>query len=407
MQEENGNWTYIPVGDFKPPSSPVTEATRGGVRLLWTALRHAVFREKAESQEEVVLDRPSDTLLRELTPVPDWTDAAAALSHTFEKEWFEENHPKRPIVAIVGPPGCDHAALLRELACQHKLQISEAPIADELMVSDSLQKGYLHSSDASSEAILVIPNLEHWYLRHEEGLATVRDLMEHLLSRQRRAILACDSWAWAYLNHAIGIGEVVGTPQTLAPFDANRLDKWMRRHLDIEGFEFRYGRENELVFPTANADDDDSETKQPPKSAILRSLAAKSRGNLGVALALWRDCLRTAPDDANGHASENHDTSKRQMWLASPSELERPGLEFEIENVHNFILHAVLLHGGLPASTLVKLLPLPDHEVRLGVNTLRRSGILEVRSGRLQVSLASYPFARRQLQQSGFLVDAF
>ncbi|WP_299310510.1 hypothetical protein [uncultured Halomonas sp.] len=69
------------------------------------------------------------------------------------------------------------------------------------------------------------PRLERCFLRHAEGLAGVRRLVEQALAgRLGPGIIGCDSWAWAYLQHTLALPE--GQAFTLQPFDGADLDRY-------------------------------------------------------------------------------------------------------------------------------------------------------------------------------------
>ena len=252
---------------------------------------------------------------------------------------------------------------------------------------------------------VVISNLEHWFFRHQEGLSVVRTLVDRLSGSNTRALIGCDSWAWAFLQAAIGIEDILGEPRVLAPFDAERLDLLLREFLNLQEFEFRQSGSDEPVFPAPSPSDrENKQQSQVRVPELIRKLAARARGNPAVALALWRNSLRTHSDDTD--KSPTIKSTRSVLWVEPPSELTLPQLPMGIDRVHRYLLHSLLIHGGLRWSLLLTLLPFPADELQRRVAELLGANILEVNDETLNVSLAAYSLVRRDLQGAEFIIDA-
>ena len=401
MENETHTWTYIPASDFDVPCPPASDAARGLAVRFWRSIQNIIREPKSKSESEPPQwDRPPLNLLRSISPDPDWSHAAGQLANVLGDDWFENRQPDRLIYAYVAPPGIDIAETLQRLAQQRQLSVLTAPSPDSLLEASRSDTAIFNEVDESSSEILVVPHLERWYLRHEDGLAIVRDLLERLIMLRKRVLLGCDSWAWAFLQLAIGSEDMLGEPQALAPFDAKRLDGWFRSTFDLQGYEYRESDNDELVFP----DSPNAKKEQPETSTVIASLAAKARGNPGVALALWRACLRTC--DAGAESAPVSET-KSVYWVARLDDLAPPEFHVDVDRVHRFVLHSLLLHGGLSHASLDAILPFSRDEIQRRVSALRRAGILDEQDERLRVTLTAYSLVRRELQNAGFLTDAF
>lgn len=406
MQDDTRLWTYLAVAEYNVPSPPVSHAARWGARRLWRWARGLVANTKDASNDKTFdVDRPSAELLHSLTTEPDWSEAARRLDHSLGDDWFNNRRPTRLVRACVGAPGCNISGILQRLAQQRGLSVLAPPPPESLLNSTGLNASDRQSPSESADAILVIPNLERWFLRHENGLTALRALIEQLASGGQRALIGCDSWAWSFLQRAVGIEGLLGQPQSLAPFDACRLDLWFRSSLKLQTFEFRERDGNQEVFPDlAPADDETGDAPKRERSALMTSLAARARGNLGVALAVWRECLRTREKDDDREAPP---AGSRVLWVVSPDELSLPEIPANADRMHRFLLHSILVHGGLPLSAIYGLMPFSREDVRGRIGELQNAGVIEQRDERLQVSLAAYPAVRRDLHGEGFLTDAF
>ena len=72
-----------------------------------------------------------------------------------------------------------------------------------------------------------------------------------------------------------------------------------------------------------------------------------------------------------------------------------------------FILHALLLHNGLPVSVLPELLPQPEHRIASHLLQLQALGVVVLAGERWQISASAYAVVREFLRRRGFLKDEF
>ena len=401
MEDETHIWTYIPVSDFDVPSPPASDAARGAALRLWKPLQNIFNQSKRKLvSEQPQWDRPPLNLLRSISPDPNWSHAATQLANELGDDWFENRQSARLIHAFVAAPGVGIAETLQKLAQQRRLSVLTAPLPDSMFETSRSDTATRNAVDESSSEILVIPHLERWYLRHEDGLAMVRNLLERLRTLRKRVLLGCDSWGWAFLQQAIGIEDMLGEPQTLAPFDAKRLDRWFRSSFCFQRHEFRHSGTGELVFP------DIPNAEELETSTAIASLAAKARGNPGVALALWRACLRTC-DAAGDESAPPVSAAESVIWVVKLDDLAPPKLNVDVDRLHRFVLHSILLHGGLSQSSLYTILPFSPDDIQRRVSALQRANVLDEQDERLRVTLTAYPLVRRDLQNEGLLTDAF
>ncbi len=407
MRQEKKLWEFIPASDFQAPSAPVNEAARGQSRRVWRWFEKHILRRGSENESDakVQQSRLSSKSLEAASRVPDWHAAAQTLAQHLG-EWLGSSQASGSGArALVGPAGCGVPAMLHTLAEVEQLKILAPPSSESLMGNVECHDAVLNSLDKSESEVLIIPQLERFYLRHTNGLELIRRLTERLLSR-RRVLIGCNSWAWAFLDKAIGVEDLLGNPLALTPYDDQRLDAWFRSNYDLSQVEFRQSHNNEPVFPPC-PDQDTREGEQSHKTSdLIKSLAAHARGNLGVALALWRQGLRThdPESDASGPAEA---AARSVYWVVSPSEFELPGLASELDDLHRFVLHALLLHAGLSLPTLMSLLPFPHEDVCGHVRELRHAGLISEQNGLDHVTLTAYPLVREHLVGEGFLSDAF
>jgi hypothetical protein len=139
----------------------------------------------------------------------------------------------------------------------------------------------------------------------------------------------------------------------------------------------------------------------------LKRLAAYSRGIPGIAWALWRQSLLGEFNDELSleEQQEFHQSEATTIWVRPWDDLEHPSLPSDFDRVDAFILHTLLLHGGLPAGLLTNLLSLSATELIRHLYHLQAAGLVEEDAERWLVSPLGYPVVRRFLDNAGYLTD--
>ena len=58
------------------------------------------------------------------------------------------------------------------------------------------------------EGLAVLPSLEACFLRHTEGLVSVRHLLAHALGGSSQLVVGCNRWAWRFLDRVAELGNL-------------------------------------------------------------------------------------------------------------------------------------------------------------------------------------------------------
>lgn len=389
-------WEFIPLADYRSPQRPTASAARE----RWASLRRLFGKwsdgadkpAKAEGELGRLPQQRLDVLVRPL----DWDASAAALDSALAQSAGEG-----PVSFVIGPPHSGQADLLRCWAAKHDAPSIEAPRYEDILAGD----GDWLAAWPSGAAPWVLPRLEHCWLRHAAGLGLVRELLQRALAGELgRGLIGCDSWAWSYLGHVVPL--VASSVMTLQAFDGRRLARLFRSLAAVEGaggVRFCDARTGKVILAIDDDDDGDG-------GPALQHLAARARGNPGTARVLWRAWLRSEPeavnDRAKAGAGERGDLGIDQtVWVSGLRDgLELPG---SLDEEAALVLHALLLHNGLPASILADLLPMHRVRVHTVVLQLAAAGII-ARDGadRWRVTAPAYAAVRVFLHGLGFLIDA-
>jgi len=391
-------WEFVPVADYEVPGLPA----RSALANAWTSVRRTLLGAEEEARapvkEEAELRALPELRLEHLVQPLDWGVAAQALDPLLQSG---------PAAAggradfVIGQPHGGHAELLRHWAARHEAVIVDPPAQGEVLSGESR----LLDAWPAAGRPWVIPNLEHFYLRHARGLSLVREVLEASESgRLGPGVIGCDSWAWAYLQAVWAVPRPDAL--TLQAFDGPRLARILASGVTSTAsrrIRFRNARTGHDILAVP-ADEE-------RVGAEITQLAAHCRGNVGTAIRYWRERLRAEPDpeeavaEASDQAREEGVGGEQSIWVSAA--MQEPAPLAEMDEEFALVLHALLLHGGLPAALLPELLPLSYHQVMAILLRLRNAGLIECREERWRVAALAYATVRELLRGRDYLTDAF
>ncbi|HSR49602.1 MAG TPA: hypothetical protein VLV83_02170 [Acidobacteriota bacterium] len=320
--------------------------------------------------------------------------------------------------------------------------------------------------------IRALPRLEHCFLRHARGLRVARGLLEACARGSTGPLLiGCGSWAWTYLScltenfqsdatsartpgiRSSSFGPIL-VPQ---PFDVERTTVWLRREAERASCPliFRQVAKGKLLLKTGDVEGEEEEAP----AEFVEKLAAFSRGLPEVALAVWKESLRShadgslieaAPDDesqqsenseegqepqqdgestggrgdsaapdedrSNEEASEGGQEDEeglageasariRTLWVQPWDEVTLPKVPSSAGRPEAQILHSLLLHGGVRPEDLELVLPLEKASLPPRLKQLERAGLVKLLEGRWWVRKRAYPAVRTWLLSRGVAGD--
>ncbi len=264
------------------------------------------------------------------------------------------NQTKHQVRAVVGPPGNRVCEAMLGWAQENGACVLAPPTPEQILGSSD----WWHAVRDNSAEMLVIPQMERYFLRHHDGLSGLRQLVQWLWSNPRPIVVGCDSWAWAYLSRAVHVDAVFHQPLAPAPFAGAQLQEWLG-----------------ALHPTSEDSVNDG---------YWDLLASTARGIPGTAWRLYRQRLA---DDG--------------------SVTTMPAMPHARGSVQALILHTLLIHNGLCGEVLFGLLPFPANQIMAGVVWLENQRLVECTQDRWQVTPNAYATVRRFLGDEGFLIDAF
>lgn len=402
-------WSFVEMRDYAVPTLPVS----GAAAAAWNSLRRLLARKmeghEVAAKREAELRRMSELRLEHLVAPIDWAAASVELDAAVSEQ-FSGRGPgsSNGVIFLIGQPHCGHAEIVEAWAARQGAEIVTAPAPDEL-----LRRAVPTLQWPEGGRPWALPRLERHFLRHADGLSHVRALLQDAASgRAGPGLVGCDSWAWAYLRRIWPLA--LPKTLTLQAFDAPRLARLLTRLAAPAGkrrLQFRNARTGSQML-TVPMDD-----AAIPGEEVER-LAAHCRGNVGVARRYWRELLRTEPDDdeaaanadseseSDGDGSSESERPGRVVWVAA--QLEDSDLPAESDEDLGLVLHAILLHGGLPEALLPEVLPMAAARCSAQLLRLAALGLVERSADdRWAVAPLSYTMVRRWLRGQGYLTDDF
>ena len=379
------------------------DSTPAALRRKWRLLAQLFSRQDQRdtlAQPEATLSSLPPAQLDRLAPPLRWEGAARAFDQIYAAK--AGNAPAPGVVGIlVGQPFCGHADILAHWARGRSVRLLEPPTAQEILAADVQ---WLTRCCDSGPGLWALPALERCYLRNANGLALVRGFLDLAFSGALGPrVIGCDSWAWAYLQR---ICAWPATPVlTLQAFDGAALTTLLLQPetQPTQAVRFLSAHSGISLLPEPEDGEEDAQT---PVSPELRQLAARCRGNLGVAWHFWRERLRTAIEPQATQTGDDAPPPTDAIWVAPELEPRAPASDAGDETA--LVLHALLLHNGLEAPLLATLLPIAAAHLNLQLLHLHALGLVERQDAdRWQVTPLAYPGVRAFLRARGYLTDSF
>lgn len=410
----------LPVEQWALPETSVRRSLKDAVRHALAQLRTGVSKgeEPFDSMDE--LPELSSAQKKRLAPEPDYASQAAAMAYDLERA-YSYSTTTRNVACLVAPPfsGVQQALTLFPQidrtgeASGEPWRIISPP--ETLLADDQEASEWWDKQDLSHP--WVIPELADFWLRRLSGLALIKELFRRIANGDTGAgIVGCSSWCWRYWGHYLENAQM--SPWTLAPMGSERLGAWFT-HLASGHFKSsvtaRMTGNGLYVLPLAETAEAEKNKRNKKRkySTFLRDLAATSRGNPGVALAIWQRSLRARPDnDAN--LDETDEKAEKQSrtadcWVVPLGQLSLPAMPLSKESVTGFVLHGLLLHNGLGTADLEAVTGVSAHELSFVLSRLKLAELVvyDQPGEYWQVTAIGYPTVRRHLQSWGFTVDQF
>ena len=393
-------WRYVPIGDFREHDATVEATLQSRVDEIWQSLRTKPDNGDDIFQPVDSLDALPAPLLRRIAPPPDKVGMQQALD-TAITQWQTQPVRPTPVLIVVGAPNTGNEEVLSNWAEAASWQTGTMPTPEQILTDDAT---WLDQLPAPGKP-WVLPALERCFLRHIDGIALLRAVLARIFVGDNPVIVGCNSWAFAYLRH---VWHSWPAPTiTLQALDSQALATWFD-HTANRGarrrFLFRQSDNGAYVLPAPEQVAEAGTTAK--QSDYLQRLALYSRGNPGVAWAIWRQSLLADADDLpQADTDENGDSNHTVIWVSPWERVKHPTPLPNDRSEQALLLHALLLHDGLNGALLQKVLPLAPDMVAQTLVALQMAGLIEQHDATWRVSTVGYPVTRQLLKNAGYVTD--
>lgn len=412
----------LPLEQWTLPQTSVHRSLKDAIRHALQQLRAGMSQTEEPFESMDQLPELSGTQKSWLVPEPDYSGQATAIACELKRA-RAEGSLSREVVCLVAAPFSGVEQALAHFSQPDQLDSSEASGETWRVISppDTLLFDYQAASEWWDKQNLslpwVIPELSDFWLRRLSGLALIKELFRRIANGSAGVgIVGCSSWCWRYWGHYLENAQM--SPLSPAPMESERLGGWFTHRASGNGRSpviARMTDDGSYVLPLAETSEAEKEnsSKKRKYSTFLRDLAATSRGNPGVALAIWQRSLRARPDD-DASVDDADEKTKRQhrtadCWVVPLAQLSLPTMPQSQESVTGFVLHALLLHNGLDEASLEAVSGVSGYQLSLVLSRLKRAELViyDQSDEHWRVTAIGYPTVRRHLQSWGFPVDQF
>lgn len=284
--------------------------------------------------------------------------------------------------------------LLEEIGSSQDLNLPQDKHESQPLLTESSEKHQL---------LLLIPDLSKCFLRCVDGLEGIEYLQDLLLQdRSRFWLIGCNDWAWEYLNVVCQFSAYCEQTISLPAIDDIKLKNWLTPVSETIQFEFSDFQDYLSDNLHMESDSEDNWISASEQS-YFKYLAQISLGVSNVAAKLWLNSLGIEHKEEN---SSQEDTSEAEDNLSTKIVLKwsrLPDLP-ELTKDDRYLLFSLCLHGEMTLCELALSLGESQNKVQNQIQTLRNSGVIEVRNGFIGINPTHYPRLKRNLANNHFLI---
>lgn len=310
---------------------------------------------------------------------------------------------------LVGEPGAGRSSLLLKwLAINRKPNVKAIAIEPEArifsekelceLISANLELPSCSETDSLIEAINAMPvnrivvmeDLEMYFLKHIGGFAAIRSLMRIISETNKKVywLFSASTYSWDYLDKTLTFSDAIGYVIELEGFtDAEIKEIVMKRHR-LSGFKIDFvASELDLKNQTFRRA---SEENRPEllKNTYFSDLNRLADSNLSIAFLFWmRSALSIEEFTLKVGSLKDLDFSFMDQLPASKA----------------IALHQLLLHNGLTAAELAKTLGITEGGARSILLLLLDDGILVRQKNAYRINPLLYRHSIRMLKKRNFI----
>ena len=369
---------------------------------------------RAPTVQDDQLERAALATVEDYVAVPDCEIVVDELDAAIDA-WLDDEAPNARVLLVVLAP-CETRGLMERTARRRGFEVLEEPGRDALVEPAGAPGAGIF--DAGADAVLAIPRLERWFVRHRHGLGLVRALLGEIaadraaLPRRRQQLgLALRGEGRAGGPGAAAAGDAARVRRA-APARVARRARPRRRHRRRSPCARSATARTCWRSPATDRSATTSCASSPPAASASRGCAG-SCGAGACARCPWTTRRRRPATIRPPGGTDPHTDSARideavparrraadddhTMWITHDAPLLLPAGH---EHDAALVLQALLIHAFLAPAELERTVPLVGESGI--VRALERAGFVERCEGGFRCRPAAYPSIRAALGDAGY-----
>lgn len=225
--------------------------------------------------------------------------------------------------------------------------------------------------------IIVIENIEDYFIKTVDGFEAITKLMEIITSTNQNIlwIATCNTYAWEYLRKVISINDFFIFNIRLKELDDNLIEKIILSRHNISGYDLEFLPSEEILKQKSYKKLPDSEKYEYLKKRYFEQLNKLTSNNIAVALFLWLRSIVSSDDE--------------KVVVTTKIELDFSFLK-ALSDQKLFTLMSIILHDGLTLNELSLIFNMTQKESQLLIATLADDGILFKRGEVYKINFQLY-----------------
>ncbi len=255
---------------------------------------------------------------------------------------------------------------------------------------DSVEQLISTINNLKEKRVVVIENIEDFFLRFVEGFDAITKLIEIITATNRKVfwITTCNLYAWAYLNKVLNIKDYFIFNIKLKELDENLLERIILSRHNISGYNLHFLPSPEIETQKSYLKMSAPEQHEYLQHFYFENLNDLTSNNIAVALFYWlRSILKI--DDEQIEVSVELDFDFMFLKALSDQKL--------------FTLMAITLHDGLSCEQHSKIFNMELKSSQLLFASLSDDGIIFQRGSNYKINFQLYTAIIKLLKDKNIL----
>ena len=232
-------------------------------------------------------------------------------------------------------------------------------------------------NNSNERIVVVLENIEDFFLRIVEGFEALNKLMEIITSTNSKVlwITTCNSYSWDYLRKVININDYFVFNIKLADLNYKIVQEIILSRHQISGYDLEFLSTEEISKQKSYIKLNELEKQEYLKKEFFENLTKQTANNIAVALFIWLHSILASNEE--------------KIQVSSEMELDFSFLK-SLSDQKLFSLMAILLHDGLSSAEHSMIFNISHKASQLLFASLSDDGIIFKRGNNYKVNFQLY-----------------